>query len=359
MQAIRLLDWKSSPVMVEVPQPVPGPNDVVIRVGGAGVCQTDLHVVHDLGGQSARHSVPFTLGHENAGWVHETGAAVRGFSQGDPVAVYGAWGCGRCQNCLVGMENYCINPAEGDGMMGIGRDGGIAEFLLVPGAERHLLHLPEGLEPRHAAPLTDAALTPRHAIGESIPRLVAGSTAVVLGAGGLGQFAVQLLKAMSSTTVIAVDLDAETLQRATANGADEVLIFDDDVLPQLRKIVGVQGAALVLDFVGIRQTMVLASQIVGKSCDLVIVAAGGGALEVNQYTMPPGARIRTPFLGTRDDLRHVLDLAAGGRIKSEIVTYPLSEAVTALKDLEEGRIRGRRAVIVPELDATTHAAPLP
>jgi len=162
MKALRLERWHSDPVLTEVPDPKPGPGQVVVRIGAAGACHSDLHLMREFGPGQLPWGPPFTLGHENAGWVHELGPGVAGVEVGQPVAVYGAWGCGTCGRCRLGIESYCENrlgaPAPGGGC-GLGLDGGMAEFVLVPDA-RHLVPLPEGLDPVQAAPLTDAALTP-------------------------------------------------------------------------------------------------------------------------------------------------------------------------------------------------------
>lgn len=143
-----LTAWKTEPELVEVPVPTPGPRDAVIRVGGAGACHSDLHLMHEFEEGVLPWGPPFTLGHENAGWVSAFGAEVRGFAEGDPVAVMGAWGCGRCEKCRAGVDTYCDNvteaPAPGGGG-GLGLDGGMAEYMLVRDAEHHLLHLPEGM----------------------------------------------------------------------------------------------------------------------------------------------------------------------------------------------------------------------
>ena len=157
---------------------------------------------------------PFTLGHENAGWVEKLGPGVAGYSVGDPVLVYGPWGCGHCMNCRMGMENYCENIAEAR-PGGLGSDGGMAQYLLVPSTR---LLIPLGsLNPSEAAPLTDAALTSYHAVKRSLHLLGPGSTAVVIGVGGLGQMAVQLLRTLSGAAKISrsgVKLDSTRITRA-------------------------------------------------------------------------------------------------------------------------------------------------
>ena len=205
MQAFQLVAPQQPPELRVVPVPEPGPGQVLVKVGGAGACHSDLHLMEAPAERLGR--VPFTLGHENAGWVEKLGPGATGFAPGDPVLVYGPWGCGTCANCRLGMENYC----EATGGLGgglAGNDGGMAPYLLVP-ATRFLIPL-GSLDPREAAPLTDAALTSYHAVKRSLHLLGPGSTAVVIGAGGLGQMAIQILRALSSsTTVVAVDTAAD------------------------------------------------------------------------------------------------------------------------------------------------------
>ncbi|HWB70411.1 MAG TPA: alcohol dehydrogenase catalytic domain-containing protein, partial [Solirubrobacterales bacterium] len=202
MRAYQLTEWQSPPELREVPVPEPGPGQVLIKVGGAGACHSDLHLMEWPAGTMA-FDAGFTLGHENAGWVEKLGAGVEGLEPGEPVAVYGPWGCGRCRSCRLSAENYCERQAEiGAFGGGLGLDGGMAEYMLVPHAR---LLLPLGdLDPREAAPLSDAALTPYHAIKRSLRLLTPGSSAVVIGVGGLGHMAVQILGALSPARIVAV-----------------------------------------------------------------------------------------------------------------------------------------------------------
>ena len=206
MQAVRFVGVGRPAQVVDVPKPAPGPGQVLIKIGGAGVCHSDLHVMEeDLGFRP-----PFTLGHENAGWVAQLGEGVAGFKEGDAVAVYGPWGCGRCHSCQLSMENYCENWAQMDGFGGgLGLDGGMAEYMLVPSA-RLLVPLAE-LSPAKAAPLSDAALTPYHAIKRALPHLNADSTVVVIGVGGLGHMAIQLLRVLAPVHIVAADVDDKKL----------------------------------------------------------------------------------------------------------------------------------------------------
>ena len=213
MKAVRFIASGRPPEVVDIPKPVPGPGQVLVRMGGAGVCHSDLHVL-DHG-----FSVPgpFTLGHENAGWIEQLGEGVTGWKEGDPVAVYGPWGCGQCKTCQSSAENYCERhasiPSYGGGL---GSDGGMAEYMIVPSA-RLLVPL-GGLDPLAAAPLSDAALTPYHAIKAAMPLLTPDATVLVLGVGGLGHMAVQILRALTSAKVIAGDIDETKLAHARQLG---------------------------------------------------------------------------------------------------------------------------------------------
>jgi propanol-preferring alcohol dehydrogenase len=348
MRAARLLAWKSEPTLVDVAEPAPGPGQVVVRIGGAGACHSDLHLMHDFDTGSLPWGPPFTLGHENAGWVHLLGDGVTGLSVGQPVAVYGAWGCGECARCRTGAENYCENlaaaPVRGGGG-GLGLDGGMAEFLLVPAA-RHLLPLPDGLDPLHAAPLTDAGLTPYHAIRRSVAKLMPGSTAVVIGAGGLGHTAVEILKATTAARIVAVDTRKEALQLAEQVGADHALQAGEGAADEIRALTSGRGADVTVDFVGSESTLALGAAATRILGDLTIVGLAGGTLPVSFFGVPYEASIQTTYWGTRPELVEVLDLAARGLVKPQIVQFGLNDAVTAYRRLAEGSIQGR-AVIVP------------
>lgn len=349
MKAFRLMSWKSEGELVDVEVPRAGPGDVVIRVGGAGACHSDLHLMHEFEEGVVPWGPPFTLGHENAGWVHEIGDGLDGFETGQPVAVYGPWGCGRCTRCLAGVETYCLDvmnaPVPGGGG-GLGLDGGMAEYMLVRDAARHLLPLPDGLEPSAAAPLTDAGLTPYHAIKRSRHLLVPGSTTVVIGVGGLGGMAVQLLKATTATRIVAVDTNEDALAQAAEYGADETFVSDDGLAERIQEMVGGKGVELVLDCVGADATLALGAAIVGTLGDLTIVGIGGGTLPVSFFSVPYEASVQTTYWGSRGELAEVLDLAARGLITPTVTTYPLDEAAQVYRDLEAGEVRGR-AVIVP------------
>src|SRR5215218_10869093 len=222
MQAIRLTAWERPAELVEIPMPEPGPGEVLVRVAGAGLCHSDLHLMHWPAG-TLPYDLPFTLGHEVAGTVVALGAGADGVGVGDSVLVYGPWGCGGCRRCSLGEEHLCERAAATRKRgCGLGHDGGLAEYVVVP-SSRLLVPLGD-VDPVTAAPLADAALTPYHAIRRALPHVEPATAAVVIGVGGLGHVAVQLLCALSSLRVVAVDVRAEALELALEAGAAEALI---------------------------------------------------------------------------------------------------------------------------------------
>jgi len=344
MKAYQLTAWQSPPEMREVDVPEPGVGQVLIKVAGAGACHSDLHLMEWPEG-TVDLDPPFTLGHENAGWVEAVGAGVEGLEQGEPVAVYGPWGCGRCRACRRSAENYCERQAEiGAFGGGLGLDGGMAEYMLVPYAR---LLLPLGdLDPRDAAPLTDAALTPYHAIKRSLHLLIPGSTAVVIGAGGLGHMAVQILRAISPARVIAVDISAEKLRLAREVGADETVEPGEGAAEAIRELTAGLGAELVIDNVGADETIALAAQVARFESHVTVVGLAGGKFEFAFGALPFDAQLTIPYWGTAIELIEVLDLARAGKIAPHVERFPLDRVEDAYARMREGSLDGR-AVICP------------
>jgi len=344
MKAYQLTAWQTPPELREVEVPEPGPGEVLLKVGGAGACHSDLHLMEWPEGQMD-FDLPFTLGHENAGWVEAVGAGVEGLEEGEAVAVYGPWGCGRCRACRRSAENYCERQAEiGAFGGGLGRDGGMAEFMLVP-APRLLLPLGD-LDPRDAAPLSDAALTPYHAIKRSLDLLVPGSTAVVIGVGGLGHMAVQILRVLSPAQVIAVDTSAEKLGLARDVGAHEAVEAGEGAADAIRKLTHGLGAELVIDMVGADDTLALAAQIVRFESRLTVVGLAGGTFQFGFGALPFECEITIPYWGSAVELMEVLDLARAGEIHAHVERFPLDRVEDAYEKMRKGELDGR-AVICP------------
>ncbi len=334
MKAYRLFDWQTPPRLVDIPIPEPGSGQVRLKVAGNGLCQSDLHMIHDWT-ESPPHinvTLPQTIGHEIGGWVDKAGPGVSGWDKGRAALVTLA-GCGHCDACLRGWNNYCrgkpIQP-------GIGMDGGLAEYVLVPVG---CLVPCDGLDPAEGAPLTDAGLSSYHAVRRVAPVLLPGSVAVVIGAGGLGHLAVAALKAVTPAEVIAVDPSPDARALALQSGADRAVEPGDDTLPR-------HDAAAVLDFVGAAVTLQSAFDMIRPQGHVVMVGRGSGELPFTHRSMPYGATLSTTFGGTKAELSELIALARSGAVRPHLSRHPLDEVEQVLNRLAKGEISGR-AVIVP------------
>jgi alcohol dehydrogenase, propanol-preferring len=344
VRALQLKSFQSNPELVDLPEPEPGPGQVVIKIGGAGACHSDLHVMREFTEGAARWGPPFVLGHENAGWVHRLGEGVRGLEPGEPVAVYGLLGCGQCKPCTAGAENLCVHGMEGPPGVGFGVDGGMAEYLLVTDPRRLV---PIGdLDPADAAALTDAGLTPYRAIKRVLPKLTPDSYAVVIGVGGLGHFAVQMLNALSPATVIAVDTRGTALELAAEVGAAATVLAGDDAAAAVTDATHGAKAELVLDFVGAGTTIALGAAVVRPAADLIVIGAAAGEFRWNFYALPYEVNLTTSFWGTLPELHEVIALARRGLIRPHIERFGLEQAMHAYELMEQGQLAGR-AVMVP------------
>lgn len=324
-----------------MPQPEAGPGEVLVRIGAAGVCHSDLHIIDAP--DALGMPIPLTLGHENAGWVEALGPGVTGFDRGEAVAIYGIVGCGTCVACLAGCDNECRRIPPGG--IGLSRDGGMAEFVVVPA--RQLIPIGD-LDVAQAAPLTDAGLTPYHAINVTRRGLRPSSTCVVVGVGGLGHLAVQILAATTASRIVAVDVRDEALRLARDIGAHETIRSDQNAAASIRELVGPPpgGADVVLDFVGSASTVDLARAVVTAGGDIAIVGLAGGALPVGFGTIAFEARVSVPFWGTRAELAEVIALARAGRIRAHVERFSLEDAQKAYDTLRAGGLKGR-AVVMP------------
>ena len=345
MKAVQLTRWESPPEVNDVPVPEPGPGEVLLQVAAAGLCHSDLHLMEWPDGLLP-YDLPFTLGHENAGYVAAVGSGVTGVAEGDAVIVYGPWGCGSCWRCAQGMENICERAEERRAHGGgLGRDGGLAEYLVVP-SERLLIPI-EDLDPVAAAPLTDAGLTPYHVIKHSMPHLVPGSTAVVIGVGGLGHMAIQMLGALTAARVIAVDPRTEARSLAERAGADVVVPAGEDAAGSVRDETPRRGgASVVLDFVGSDETTSLAAAVAAVGSQIVLVGLAGGHYPMGFGTSPPEASVVIPNWGTRGELIEVVALARAGALEVSVERIGLEDVPATYERLARGEVTGR-AVATP------------
>src|ERR1700724_1110447 len=345
MIAYRLLHPQEPPQLQEVPKPSPSAGQLLIKVGGCGLCHTDIAVMGKTKAQLDEwHAAPpFTLGHEIAGGVAELGQGVTGFKTGEPVAVVPVWGsCGHCPPCRRGEENFCYYISALNGA-GIGFDGGLAEYIVVDAR----FAVPMGdFDPVATAPLTDAVLTTYTAIKPALSSLVPGSTAVVIGVGGLGLLAVQFLRTLSSARVIAVDSDQKHLELAKQHGADNTLPSDASTAEQIRGITAGAGATFVLDCVGAEPTLKTGIAALARQGRLTLVGAALKTVPFGLHEIPWGAQLATSLNGGTVHLREVVELARLGGIETVEERYPLSCVADGYRDLKTGKLRGR-AVCVP------------
>jgi alcohol dehydrogenase, propanol-preferring len=343
VKAFQLVEWQQQPELREVDVPEPGPGELLIKVGGAGACHSDLHVMEWPAG-ALPYELPFTLGHENAGWIEAVGPGVKGWETGEAVAVYGPWGCGRCRPCRTTLETLCEHSVEiGAAGGGLGRDGGMAEYMLIPDSR---LLVPLGdLDPREVAPLSDAALTPYHATKLALEKLVPGTSVLVIGVGGLGHMAVQIVQALSPARVVAVDVDAAKRDLALELGAVAAVAAGDDAAAEVLEETG-GGATLVLDCVGTDATIALAAATVRPAGAVMVIGVAGGTFPFKFGAIPFDATITHPYWGSAIELTEVLDLARVGQIQAHVERFPLDRAAEAYQRMREGTLSGR-AVITP------------
>ncbi|EME16076.1 NAD(P)-dependent alcohol dehydrogenase [Rhodococcus triatomae] len=346
MRALQLTDAGVVEIR-EVPVPEIGPSDLLVRVGAAGICHSDLHLLHF---PVKIREEPLTLGHEIAGTIEAVGSEVDGRHAGERGVIYLCWSCGVCRECISGNENVCL--AAGRTAMppcpGLGPDGGMAEYVRVPA--RSFVPIGE-LDFLQAAPIADAALTSYHAIRGAREQLQPGSTAVVIGVGGLGHVAVQILRATSAARIVAVDVGPEQLDLATRCGADLALESGPDSARQILDLTDGRGADAVFDFVGVDATARMSVEAVAPNGAYRMVGLGGGVPGVTAEPAggpgwPWGASIRKSYGGTRRDLVDSIALAQAGLLTVAVERFDLDEGRTALDRLDAGTIRGR-AVLVP------------
>ena len=341
MKAVRLHAYHQQPVVEDVPDPViKGPLDVIIKIGGAGVCRTDLHIIDGQWEAAMDPDLPYTVGHENAGWVQEIGSAVTNVRVGDTVILHPTPTCGLCKACRAGQDMHCANSS----FPGLDSDGGMAEYLLT--SARACVPLDPSTRPQDVAALADAGITAYHAVRKALPLLYPGTTCVVIGAGGLGHIGIQCLAALTATRVIVVDRNPAALKLAATLGAAETVVADGDQVAKVHELTGGAGAEVVLDFVaeeGAEQDGFAMTRPGGS----YFVIGYGGTLHVPTLDIISTERnIIGNIVGTYNELAELMALAESGRVTLHTRTYPLADAVRAIADLDAGNVRGR-AILVP------------
>jgi NAD+-dependent secondary alcohol dehydrogenase Adh1 len=340
VKAALLSEYHTPLELVERPEPEPRrPRDVVVRIAGAGVCATDLHSIDGLM-EPAGVRLPLVLGHENAGWVHAVGDDVTAAALGDAVLLFPAYSCGLCVPCRRGIDLHC----ERHEFTGLTRDGGFADYVLVD--ERQLLKLPQGVEPAEVAPHADAGLTAYHAVKKLLPRLEPGSTAVVIGIGGVGHIALQLVRVLGAATVVAIDTDERRRRLARELGADEVVGEKGDAAEAVRELTAGSGADVVFDFVGTDETHEAALGMLAHRGVFSVVGYGGTISLPSVSMISAETAIVGNFVGTWVDLWEILQLHARGAVTLRTETHALEDVNDVLDKLREGEVTGR-AILVP------------
>jgi NAD+-dependent secondary alcohol dehydrogenase Adh1 len=342
VKAVRLHAYNQQPVVEDVPEPkISGAHDVIVKIGGAGVCRTDLHIILGQWAERTQTELPYTLGHENAGWVHEVGSDVTNVAVGDTVILHPAPSDGLCRACRAGDDMHCENSAF-PGLAN--RDGGMAEYLLT--TARACVKLDPSTRPQDVAALADAGITAYHAVRKAIPLLYPGTTCVVIGAGGLGHIGIQCLAALTATRIIVVDRNPDALKLAEQLGADHTVVGDGGQVDAVEDLTGGKGAHVVLDFVaeeGAEQDGFAMTREAGS----YYVIGYGGTLHIPTLDIISTERnIIGNIVGTYNDLAELMALAEAGKVTLHTKTYPLDAAPEALADLDAGRVRGR-AILVP------------
>jgi NAD+-dependent secondary alcohol dehydrogenase Adh1 len=341
MKAVRLHGYHQQPVVEDVPEPVvKGPLDVIVKIGGAGVCRTDLHIIEGQWDAAMHPTLPYTIGHENAGWVHEVGSAVTNVQVGDTVILHPTPTCGLCQACRAGNDMHCENSS----FPGLDSDGGMAEYLLT--SARACVKLDPSTRPQDVAALADAGITAYHAVRKALPLLPPGTTAVVIGAGGLGHIGVQCLAALTAARIIVVDRNPDALKLAEQLGADQTVVADGKQVEKVLELTDGAGAHVVLDFVaeqGAEQDGFAMTRPAGS----YFVIGYGGQVQIPTLDIISTERnIVGNIVGTYNELAELMALAQAGKVTLHTRTYPLDAAAEAVADLDAGRVRGR-AILVP------------
>ena len=343
MRAYRLLDWQRAG-FADVAAPQPGPGEVLVRVGGVGLCHSDVLFLDSPAG-ALPYDVPFTLGHEIAGWVETVGDGVDDLAVGAGVAVACMSPCGQCRWCRRGADNYCVDSWHG---RGFGLDGGLASHLVVRRSE--LVPLGD-LDPRLVAPLTDAGATSYHAVQRVLPKLRAAAetgqaTAVVIGVGGLGAYAVQWLRLQTSARIVAVEAREERLQAARDLGAHEAIAAGEGLSRRLREAVGGDGADAVLDFVGTDQTMNAALRNAATLGSVAIVGQGFGSAQLRWGLPAHDCDVFIPQGSTIAELHEVIALARSGDVRVEVEQFGFDDVEDAYARLRAGTLNGRAVVVL-------------
>jgi NAD+-dependent secondary alcohol dehydrogenase Adh1 len=342
MRAVRVHRYHEDPSIDDIPEPkLAGPLDVIVKIGGAGVCRTDLHIIEGQWDEVQHPELPYVIGHENAGWVHEVGEGVTNVAVGDTVILHPQPSCGLCLACRRGDDMHCENAF----FPGLSNDdGGMAEYLRT--TARACVKLDPDTDPADVAALADAGITAYHAVRKAVPLLPPGTTAVVLGAGGLGHIGIQCLRALTAARIVVVDGKADALDLAREIGADETVLADGGHVEAVRDLTGGAGATVVFDYVAEQGAEMDGWNMTAPNGSYYVIGYGGELRIPTLDIIATERSIVGNIVGRYSDLAELMVLAQAGQVTLHTQKYRLDQAVDALHDLDAGRVRGR-AILVP------------
>jgi propanol-preferring alcohol dehydrogenase len=337
LKAARVRSPRESVILQDVDEPEPKGKEVVVRITGSGVCHSDLHIID---GELERVKYPLTIGHEPSGYVYKVGTeAADTVRTGEKVVVYPTFGCGVCRHCLKGNENLCQRAIS----VGFETDGSHAEYLLVK-SPRYLYPISQ-LQPSEAASLSCAGVTVYSAIKNYIiPNSYPGSFVLVIGVGGLGHIAVQILGKLTPAQVIAVDVDERKLRMAEELGVEYAILGGkrSSVAEEITRIGG-NDISAVIDFVGTDETLRLGYDSLGIQGNLVVIGAGGGILEYRGPD-PKNRKITGPIMGSLIDMKEIVEMAEEKKFLIKCETFNLTEIGKVLEKIRYSEIVGRAVV---------------
>jgi len=344
MKAVRVVGYHKDLQLDEVPEPkITSPLDVIVKIGAAGVCRTDLHILEGQWAEKSGVELPYTIGHENAGWIHAVGDAVSGLKVGDKVILHPLVTCGLCRACRFGDDVHC----EDSLFPGINTNGGYAEYLKT--GARSVIKLDPSLEPTDVAALADAGLTAYHAVAKAARVLRPGNVVVMIGAGGLGHIGIQVMKAISGATLVVVDRNPDALALAKKLGADHTVQSkegDDAFVKKVLALTGDKGAEAVIDFVAEGGSTATGVRMLRRAGNYYVVGYGENINVPTIDIISTEINFIGNLVGSYNDLAELMVLAAQGKVVLHTTVYKLDEFQKAIDDLSAGKVRGR-AILVP------------
>ncbi|KIW78955.1 hypothetical protein Z517_08795 [Fonsecaea pedrosoi CBS 271.37] len=346
MKAFRLVEFGKPGQYCEVPIPSPKEGEVLIRMKAAGLCRSDLDMVDSLPGSDPYASAidaPYTLGHENAGVIEVLGEGVTDLKVGEGVAVRHMPHCSHCEFCIRGIEQHCQTYKRGaiEITRGTGFDGGLAEFMICP---RDQLVSIGDEDPVKYAPLTDAGVTAYHAVGTIKDRLRPGSSALVIGCGGLGSYAIQFLLLLMGVKVYGIDANESRIQIARDLGAKRVFKAGSNATKEILDETGGKGIDGILDFVGNNSTLKMAMELSRPQGRVVLVGMDMGSVEVGWNKIATSCEFAISLGSTRRDLEEVCYLASIGKLRIDVDRFSFDKIPEAYQALRDGKLIGRAVI---------------